>query len=158
MLEERKRYIIDFQDVPADRAHTPELAPDDRIKNYDEIEKGFTLEQAQSEAKRCLSCRRCLGCKLCLAGCPFDVPRFDEDCKISKCHLCSDRIANGLEPACSKTCPTGAIKYGSRDTLVAGAASDGYNIYGKSDLGGLGVVVAGISQWQKRDAGNLRPD
>ena len=78
MLEERKRYIIDFQDVPAERAHMPELASDERITNYDEIEKGFTLEQAQREARRCLSCRRCLGCKLCLAACEKEAIDFDQ--------------------------------------------------------------------------------
>jgi formate dehydrogenase iron-sulfur subunit len=51
---------------------------------------------------------KCIGCKLCVAGCPFDVPRYDEQNKIGKCDLCASRIAEGLSPACTKTCPTGA--------------------------------------------------
>lgn len=85
---------------------------------------------------------KCIGCKLCLAACPFDVPRFDSDGKISKCHLCSNRIANGLEPACAKTCTTGAIKFGDRGGLVASAEAAGYKVYGKTELNGLGVTFA----------------
>lgn len=86
---------------------------------------------------------KCIGCKLCVAGCPFDVPRYDEKDKVSKCHLCSDRIAEGLSPACAKTCPTGAIAYGDRDELMAKAQKAGYQkLYGETDLGGLGVLYA----------------
>lgn len=86
---------------------------------------------------------KCIGCKLCVAGCPFDVPRYDEKNKISKCHLCSDRISEGLPPACAKTCPTGAITYGDRDELIAKAQKAGYEkLYGQADLGGLGVLYA----------------
>lgn len=78
MLEERKRYIIDFDDIPSERARMPELPAEERVKNFEEIEKGFTQEQAQREAQRCLSCRRCLGCKLCLAACEKEAIDFDQ--------------------------------------------------------------------------------
>jgi formate dehydrogenase iron-sulfur subunit len=86
---------------------------------------------------------KCIGCKLCVAGCPFDVPRYDEAGRISKCHLCSDRIADGLPPACAKTCPTGAIRYGERDALIGIAKKAGYaKVYGETDLDGLGALFA----------------
>ena len=86
---------------------------------------------------------KCIGCKLCVAGCPFDVPRYDTKDKVAKCDLCAGRIAEGLFPACAKTCPTGAIKYGDRDALLASAKKAGYGkVYGEADLGGLGSLYA----------------
>lgn len=60
----------------------------------------------------------CIGCGYCIAGCPFDIPRMSEkDNKVYKCSLCSDRVAVGQEPACVKTCPTGAIVFGSKEDM-----------------------------------------
>lgn len=86
---------------------------------------------------------KCIGCKLCVTSCPFNVPRYDEKNKISKCHLCAERIANGLEPACTKTCPTGALRFGDRDALIGVAQKAGYSkVYGQTDLEGLGAMYA----------------
>ena len=61
----------------------------------------------------------CIGCGYCLTGCPFDIPRFSKkDRKAYKCTLCSDRVAVGLEPACVKICPTGAIVFGSKEDMI----------------------------------------
>lgn len=61
----------------------------------------------------------CIGCGNCVTGCPFDIPRISkQDNKAYKCTLCSDRVSVGLEPACVKTCPTGAITFGSKQDMV----------------------------------------
>jgi formate dehydrogenase iron-sulfur subunit len=61
----------------------------------------------------------CIGCGNCVTGCPFDIPRISEkDKKAYKCTLCSDRVSVGLEPACVKTCPTGAIIFGKKEDMV----------------------------------------
>lgn len=86
---------------------------------------------------------KCIGCKLCVNACPFDVPRYDADSKVTKCHQCTDRTSAGMEPACVKTCPTGALKYGNRDELISNAKKNGFKtIYGENDLSGLGTVYA----------------
>jgi formate dehydrogenase iron-sulfur subunit len=60
----------------------------------------------------------CVGCGYCVAGCPFDVPRISKkDNKAYKCTLCSDRVTVGQAPACAKTCPTGAIAFGSKQEM-----------------------------------------
>jgi len=60
----------------------------------------------------------CIGCGYCVAGCPFDVPRISKkDDRAYKCTLCSDRVAVGQEPACVKTCPTGAIVFGTKEDM-----------------------------------------
>ncbi len=61
----------------------------------------------------------CIGCGYCVKGCPFDVPRISaKDNKAYKCSLCADRVAVNLEPACVKTCPTGAIRFGSKEDML----------------------------------------
>ncbi|HIJ60699.1 MAG TPA: 4Fe-4S dicluster domain-containing protein [Nitrospirae bacterium] len=86
---------------------------------------------------------KCIGCKLCIAGCPFDIPRYNQNGKISKCNFCEDRIVNNLSPACAKTCPTGSITYGDRDSLIVSSKKVGYEkLYGQMDLSGLSVLYA----------------
>lgn len=88
----------------------------------------------------------CIGCGYCIAGCPFDIPRISEkDNKAYKCTLCSDRVAVGQEPACVKTCPTGAIVFGSKEDMKVHAQeriedlkSRGYENAGLYDPQGVG--------------------
>ena len=61
----------------------------------------------------------CIGCGYCIAGCPFNVPRLNkEDNRVYKCTLCVDRVSVGQEPACVKTCPTGAIHFGTKKEML----------------------------------------
>ena len=61
----------------------------------------------------------CIGCGYCVAGCPFDVPRISKvDSKAYKCSLCADRVAVNMEPACVKICPTGAIRFGTKEDMI----------------------------------------
>jgi formate dehydrogenase iron-sulfur subunit len=88
----------------------------------------------------------CIGCGSCITGCPFNVPRISkQDNKAYKCTLCSDRVSVGLEPACVKTCPTGAITFGSKEDMKEHAAerivdlkSRGYQNAGLYDPAGVG--------------------
>jgi len=51
-------------------------------------------------------------------SCPYDIPRQAKDGTIAKCDMCNDRVENGLEPACVKVCPTGAMNFGDRDDIM----------------------------------------
>jgi formate dehydrogenase iron-sulfur subunit len=65
----------------------------------------------------------CIGCGYCITGCPFNIPRISKrDHKAYKCTLCSDRVAVGLEPACIKSCPTGALVFGTKEDMKLHAA------------------------------------
>jgi len=78
MAEERRRYLIEFKDIPSERQGIPELDVEERVTNFSEVELGYTQEIAVTEAKRCLSCRRCLGCALCLAECHTRAIDFEQ--------------------------------------------------------------------------------
>jgi formate dehydrogenase iron-sulfur subunit len=55
----------------------------------------------------------CNGCRDCIAACPFGVIEINPASNTAqKCTLCYDRLQNGLEPACSKACPTDSIQFG----------------------------------------------
>jgi formate dehydrogenase iron-sulfur subunit len=85
---------------------------------------------------------KCISCKYCVSACPFNIPRYDEDDKVSKCHLCLDRIGGGMTPACAKACPTETLKFGNRKELIAKATAAKKTLYGVDSLNGLGVVYA----------------
>jgi formate dehydrogenase iron-sulfur subunit len=55
----------------------------------------------------------CNGCRDCIAGCPFGVIDINPvSGTAQKCTLCYDRMRVGMEPACSKACPTDSINFG----------------------------------------------
>jgi formate dehydrogenase iron-sulfur subunit len=56
----------------------------------------------------------CNGCRACIAACPFGVIGINPAADVAqKCTLCYDRLQAGLEPACSKACPTDSIRFGT---------------------------------------------
>jgi formate dehydrogenase iron-sulfur subunit len=56
----------------------------------------------------------CNGCRLCIGACPFGVIDINPVSNTAqKCTLCYDRLQHGLEPACSKACPTDSIQFGT---------------------------------------------
>ncbi len=95
--------------------------------------------------------KKCIGCRYCMLACPYQIPTFEWSSinpKIRKCTLCSDRIKNGLQPACSKACSTGAILFGNRDELLkiakqrlkAEPKKYYQHIYGENEVGGTCVL------------------
>lgn len=61
----------------------------------------------------------CMGCGMCVAACPFGVPEISPETGHSmKCAQCLDRQRDGLMPACAMACPTGAIDFGPRETML----------------------------------------
>ncbi len=94
---------------------------------------------------------KCIGCQYCSTACPFDVPRYDGiQGKVNKCTGCPDRVAQGLTPACVKTCQPEALRFGDRQEMLEIAQEQlerlqerGYEdacIYGADEVGGLHVI------------------
>ncbi len=55
------------------RVPMPMLPVDERIKGFDEVERGYTEEQAIEEAKRCLHCSICSECLQCVTVCKAEA-------------------------------------------------------------------------------------
>jgi len=51
-------------------------------------------------------------------SCPWSIPCLDKrNGRLSKCHMCHDRVKAGLLPACAKSCPTGALMFGDEAAI-----------------------------------------
>ena len=98
------------------RNHMAKIDIKERRTSFDEIETGFTEEQAMREAERCLSCMsgKCIACGICADICPVQAITVegDQDHKtrqvtkyeidFGKCIFCG---------ICSEACPTKAIHH-----------------------------------------------
>jgi formate dehydrogenase iron-sulfur subunit len=125
---------------------------------------------------------RCIGCRYCVWACPWGVPTAEWDSlapKISKCTHCADRCdqplptaRNGVGltadegkrytdsiqvPACVKACPADALKYGTRDDMLAeakrriAARPNKYvdHVYGEHEAGGTSVLYISAVPFEK---------
>nr|WP_252897067.1 4Fe-4S dicluster domain-containing protein [Metallosphaera hakonensis] len=57
---------------------------------------------------------KCIGCSYCQWACPYEALHLSKEGTMTKCHLCKDRLGNGM-PYCVESCPTGALTFGWLD-------------------------------------------
>jgi NAD-dependent dihydropyrimidine dehydrogenase PreA subunit len=96
-LDLREGRKIDFepQDVPLRRYYLnePEVLwiPPEKRMHFQLFEKGFTLQEAVEEAKRCLTCGPCISCKACISvGIQESLPTVKiNDDRCSGCGVCA---------------------------------------------------------------------
>jgi formate dehydrogenase iron-sulfur subunit len=90
---------------------------------------------------------KCMGCRYCMVACAFDIPKYEYERaapRVRKCGFCAERLAAGLEPACTSVCPTGALTFGKRTALLEEAKRRIYaegstylrRVYGEHEAGG----------------------
>jgi len=87
------------------RLPMPRQDPKLRAKNFNEVALGYSLEQAQEEASRCIQCKK----RACVDGCPVgvDIPDFiqavrDGDMVEAVSIL---KSKNSLPGICGRVCP-----------------------------------------------------
>ena len=87
------------------RVPMPEQDPQVRSRNFEEVPLGYSAEQAQAEAERCLQCKK----PLCLKGCPVnvDIPGFIALIVAGKYAEAARKIkeTNCLPAVCGRVCP-----------------------------------------------------
>ncbi|MGE5582971.1 MAG: NADPH-dependent glutamate synthase [Bacillota bacterium] len=83
----------------------PKQEPQVRGKNFQEVALGYTPEQAQTEASRCLNCKK----PFCMQGCPVEVeiPSFIAKIKAGDFLGAAAKIKekNSLPAICGRVCP-----------------------------------------------------
>jgi len=60
---------VPANELRADRVKMPELPADQRQGNFNEVELGYSADQGQTEAHRCLNCGYCCECYQCVEVC-----------------------------------------------------------------------------------------
>ena len=82
-----------------------EQAPEERIKNFEEVPLGYSDEEAVVEAQRCLQCDH----QPCVEGCPVSVPipQFIQAVKDGDVEEANQIIKtkNNLPAICGRVCP-----------------------------------------------------
>jgi formate dehydrogenase iron-sulfur subunit len=111
---------------------------------------------------------KCIGCRYCMVACPFEIPAYEYDDpimpRVMKCTFCYDRIAEpGGLPGCATICPTEAITYGKRATLLRlaqkrikenpGIYLD--HVYGEHEVGGTSWMYLSSVPFEKVDLPKL---
>lgn len=113
----------------------PEQEPNIRNANFEEVALGYTLDQAQNEAKRCLDCKH----KPCVSGCPVNIPIPDFIAKVAEgdlaaaYQLLSD--ANALPAISGRVCP--------QETQCEGKCVRGI----KGEPVGIGRIERFVADW-----------
>ncbi|MDO5014989.1 MAG: NADPH-dependent glutamate synthase [Clostridia bacterium] len=83
----------------------PEQDPNIRNKNFDEVARGYSAEDAINEAQRCINCKH----KPCMDGCPVNVriPEFIAMAAEGKFEDAYQIInsTNALPAVCGRVCP-----------------------------------------------------
>ncbi len=101
----------------------------------------------------------CVGCRYCMVACPFNIPKYEWEQsfpKVSKCQMCSTRVAAGEMPACVTVCPNQVMTFGDRDQLVKEAhkriASNGQyvnHVFGETEVGGTAWMYISDQPFEK---------
>jgi formate dehydrogenase iron-sulfur subunit len=111
----------------------------------------------------------CNGCGYCVPACPYGViDQREDDGRVWKCTLCYDRLGDGMEPACAKSCPTDSIQFGELSELrvraderleqLHRAGVGDARLYGRSPDDGVGGDGAFFLLLDEPEVYGLPPD
>jgi glutamate synthase (NADPH/NADH) small chain len=112
-----------------------EQDPKERAKNFDEVNLGYTVAEAEQEAARCLQCKK----PGCVAGCPVEVriPEFIRAVGEHDIGRAYEIITstNNLPAVCGRVCP-------QEDQCEAGCV-----LHNKGDSVAIGRLERFVADW-----------
>ncbi len=145
-------------------------SPEERIKNFEEVEYGYNHDEALEEASRCLQCIN----PRCVKGCPVNIqiPKFIKELKEGNIKEAYEIISesSSLPAVCGRVCPQekqcesmcvkglkgDAISIGSLERYVADEAlKNHYNSSKTVEKNGKKVAIVGSGPSGLTCAGDL---
>jgi len=127
----------------------------------------FGAQTVTKEGAVLINPETCFGGAKCRDVCPWGIPArqagvglymkiapdFVGGGVMYKCDLCIDRVKEGKKPSCVEACPNGAIKFGSRNEMLAQAKArakeiNGY-VYGEKENGGTSTLYVSPVPFEK---------
>ncbi len=92
------QYVVDTAGVLMQRQiPQPALDPAIRRRTFDEVDTGYTAEQAIAEAKRCLACGICCDCHLCEAACQANAIDYGQRAETRELNVGAIILAPGYD-------------------------------------------------------------
>lgn len=103
--EELRKAMKPKERMSIERVRMEELDPAYRSHNHEEVNRGLTLMQAMSEAKRCLDCAN----PSCMTGCPvaIHIPSFIKNIERGEIGEAARvlKLTSALPAVCGRVCP-----------------------------------------------------
>jgi homotetrameric NADPH-dependent glutamate synthase len=105
LFELEKRNIRKLKELPPHATHMPERDAGERARNFLEVNLGYGMADALTEAERCIQCVR----PTCISGCPvsIDIPRFIRHLLVRDLpgSLSAIQESNLFASICGRVCP-----------------------------------------------------
>ncbi len=103
--QEIRKTIKNKERLAYTRVSMPEVDPQVRSRNYDEVNLGLTAELAMAEAKRCIDCAN----PTCITGCPVEIniPKFVKNIERGEFLEAAKVLkeTSALPAVCGRVCP-----------------------------------------------------
>ena len=110
---EKPQHVVGYEEIlnpdyyeKEEQVQMRHLSPPESLKNFEEVNKGYTEEEAVKEATRCFHCGHCAECGTCAEICPLDVIAMGDGGPLvaypKECWHCG---------GCRINCPCGCIHY-----------------------------------------------
>ena len=105
LIRQEKRNYKKLKDLTPTQVKMPERDAGERSRNFEEVNLGYTMQDAMTEAERCIQCKK----PFCVAGCPvsIDIPGFIRHLLVRDLDGALDTLneSNLFPSICGRVCP-----------------------------------------------------